>query len=103
MLRSGRIEPLQKQADKERVGSGLQKTAVAVGPVRHAERMLFRHSVQSLDHFFRRGRRYWCLVFFSLSRAGMSDDFSGGWQGGQLRADGGGNYLDDIGLHLMRC
>jgi hypothetical protein len=28
----------------------------------------------------------------------------GGWQGSQRRTDGGGgNYLDDIGLHLMRC
>jgi len=57
-LRREEIEPLLRQADKERVESGLQETAVAVGPVRHAERILFGHSVQSLDHFFGRGRRH---------------------------------------------
>ena len=49
--------PLRGQVDKGRVESGLQETAVAVGPVRHAERILFGHGVQSLDHFFGRGRR----------------------------------------------
>ena len=45
------------QEDKDRVESGLQEAAVAVGPVRHAERILFGHGVQALDHFFgRRGR-----------------------------------------------
>jgi len=77
---------------------------MTVIPVQDAEGKLFGHSVKAADNFFIRGRRQNGLLFFSFLRAGVSDNF-GSWQGGQRRADDdrGGDYLDDIGLHLMRC
>jgi|GEM_PF-5456505 len=76
---------------------------MAVSPVRNAEGILFGHGVEAADNFFIR-RKYRSLFFFSFLRSGVSNNL-GGWQGSQRRTDngGGGNYLDDIGLHLMRC
>ena len=82
----------------------LQQPAMAVIPVQNAEGILFGHGVEAADNFFIRSRQYRSLIFFSFLRSGVSNNF-GGWQGGQWRTDGdgGGNNLDDIGLHLMRC
>jgi len=75
---------------------------MAVIPVQNAEGILFGHGVEAADNFFIGRRLYRGLIFFYFLRSGVSNNF-GGWQGGQRRTDGGGNYLDDIGLHLMRC
>ena len=74
---------------------------MAVIPVQNAEGILFSHGVEAADDLFIR-RQYRGLFFLFFFRSGVSDNF-GSWQDGQRRADGGDIYLDDIGLHLMRC
>ncbi len=75
---------------------------MAVIPVQNAEGILFGHGVEATYNFIRWRRQYLDLFVFYFLRSGVSNYF-GGWQGGQRRTDGGDNYLDDIGLHLMRC
>lgn len=75
---------------------------MAVVPVRNAEGILFGHSVQATDNFFIGRWQYRGLIFLYFFRSRMADNFSS-WQNGQRRADGGGDYVNDTGLHLMRC
>src|ERR1700754_4007282 len=99
-LMGGRRVPCRREAMIIERGARLQQPTMAIIPVRNAEGILFGHRVEAANNFFRRRGQYSGLFFFYLLRSGVPNNF-GGWQGGQWRTDdnGGGDYLDDIGLH----